>query len=104
MLALGPELLGEGPIGLPAKFENKTQMLDDYVAINKAVFASFGVDYLDIRKVFLDSIPSHWKFYKGAVTQDGEHENERGTELVAEYVAAVLKKNWPQGASVEKGF
>jgi hypothetical protein len=32
----GPELLGEGPLGLPARFANKTQMLEDYVCLRRS--------------------------------------------------------------------
>ena len=83
----GPEILGEGSLFLPRRFWNKIPMLDDYRTMNKAVAAAFNID---IRQAFLDAIPSIWLLHAGYVTVDGEHENERGTQIVADKLAAAL--------------
>jgi len=85
----GPEVLGEGPIGTPDRFKNKTQMLDDYREINKQVASSFAnVPYIDVRQAFLDAIAEKdWKFYSLYTTVDGEHPNQRGTTIEADLFA-----------------
>lgn len=50
----------------------------------------YSVPYIDMRQAFVDSIPSYWIYYKGYVTEDGEHENERGTQIVADLIATEL--------------
>ena len=45
MAVAGPELLGEGPVGLPSRFANKTQMLDDYRDMTRSAALSLGVPY-----------------------------------------------------------
>ena len=87
----GPEILGESDYyPLPTRYLNKIKMLDDYRAINKAMAREFNVSYIDVRQAFVDAIPPYWHFYSGYVTVDGEHENERGTQIVAELFAANL--------------
>jgi hypothetical protein len=61
----GPELLGEGPLGLPGRFANKTQMLDDYRVLTRAAADEVGVPYIDMRKAFMDDIPAWWLIYAG---------------------------------------
>jgi hypothetical protein len=46
MAVAGPELLGEGPVGLPSRFANKTQMLDDYRDMTRTAALSLGVPYI----------------------------------------------------------
>ena len=85
----GPEILGEGPIK-PERFWGKDPMLNDYRDINVNVTSSLNVRYMDIRQAFLDTIPSWWLSGSGYLTVDGEHENERGTEIVASFFADAL--------------
>ena len=86
----GPELLGEGPLGLPGRFANKTQMLDDYRVLTRAAADEVGVPYIDMRQAFLDDIPAWWLIYAGWVTIDGEHPNDRGTKIEAELFATTI--------------
>jgi len=94
LMVMGPEVLGEGMVGLPGRFWGKTTMLDDYREINRDTCETYGVDYIDVRKAFLDKIPFYHVYYKWYLTQDGEHENERGTQVVAELIANSLRDNW----------
>ena len=79
----GPELLGEGPIGLPDRFANKTQMLDDYRVLTRAAADAVEVPYIDMRAAFMAEIPPWWLIYAGWCTIDGEHPNDRGTRIEA---------------------
>lgn len=88
MAVAGPELLGEGPLGLPPRFHNKTNMLNDYRNLTSGIAQTLGVPYLDIRGAFLAAIPAWWLWYKDWATQDGEHPNERGTKIEATLFAA----------------
>lgn len=85
----GPEVLGEGPIK-PRRFWGKNPMLDDYRQINIDVTNSLKVYYMDIRQAFLDIIPFWWLFNSKYLTVDGEHENSRGTEIVASFFADAI--------------
>ena len=80
----GPGILGENAIFKMPKFLGKSQMLNDYRAMNRAITNSFGFRYMDIRQHFLDTIPSWYLFGSGYLTVDGEHENEAGTNKVAD--------------------
>lgn len=67
-------------------------MLEDYKLINKDVVSSFNIPYIDVRQAFLDYIPKFQLCYSLCVTFDGEHENERGTIIVAKLFATNLSK------------
>jgi len=86
----GPELLGEGPLFLPARFANKTAMLDDYRVLTRDAAAAVGVPYIDMRAAFLAEIPPWWLIYAGWCTIDGEHPNDRGTQIEAELFATTI--------------
>jgi lysophospholipase L1-like esterase len=86
----GPELLGEGPLGLPDRFANKTQMLDDYRLLTRAAADAVDVPYIDMRAAFMAEIPDWWLIYAGWVTIDGEHPNARGTQIEAELFATTI--------------
>ena len=75
------------------RFTNKQEMLEDYKAVNVEVAASFKIPYIDVRQAFLDYIPRWQLCYSLCVTFDGEHENERGTIIVAKLFAESLS-NW----------
>ena len=90
----GPVLLGESYttyLAVLPKFRNKFQMLNDYRDMNKAVAKELNVPYIDVREAFLNAIPTYWHFLHGYVTIDGEHENERGTQMVAKMLADALR-------------
>ena len=80
----GPGLLGEGPLFSLDYFYRKNGLLNHYREINKNVSQENGVLYVDIRKALKDSIPSAWIFSMGFCTVDGEHPNERGSQIIAE--------------------
>lgn len=73
--------------------ENKTQMLDDYAAMNKEVCQETGALYIDIRDAYLQSLnagqdPTNY--------QDGEHPNVLGQSIAGSMFAAVLDKWWAE--------
>jgi len=89
----GPGVLGEGAKLFAPKeerFQNKEDMLDDYSAMNKQVANLFKIPYIDIRAAFKAYIPPYQLCYSLCVTLDGEHENERGTKIVAKHFADTL--------------
>jgi hypothetical protein len=89
----GPGVLGEGAKLFAPKeerFQNKEEMLDDYSAMNKQVANLFKIPYIDIRAAFMAYVPSYQLCYSLCVTIDGEHENERGTKIVAKHFADTL--------------
>lgn len=91
----GPEILGEGPHGIPPSWNNKTVMLEAYKALVQEVAADLAVPYLDVREAFLHSLPSpitpHTLSF-GGVTDDGEHPNARGTLIEAILFADQINK------------
>ena len=93
MALSGPGVLGEGHRFFAPKvdrFRNKEVMLNWYTDLNKETAASLNVPYIDVRQAFLDFIPSYQLCYSLCVTYDGEHENERGTVIVAKLFAKSL--------------
>lgn len=87
---------GEGAFGLPPQWWAKGQIMDEYRDMKRSIASSFNVPYLDIRKAFQEEVARHKPvLYCGYLTYDGEHENERGTELLARvYVRAIVE--WMQ--------
>ena len=83
----GPEILGEGPIGLQSHFKNKNGMLDAYRTLTRNAAQEAGVPYIDMRAAFLKAIPNWWLFYAGIVTVDGEHPNDKGASIEAKLFA-----------------
>ena len=88
----GPELLGEGPLGLQPRFQNKTAAyMEAYVNLTReAAERVEGVSYINMRAAFLQAIPWWWQLYAGWVTLEGEHPNERGAGVEAELFANTL--------------
>lgn len=97
----GPELLGEGPFGLPhegrffqANGQNKTAMLDAYRVLVEAAARAAGAPYIDMRAAFMDALPP-WtplSWWRGVVTEDGEHPNQAGTVIEATLFAAQINE------------
>ena len=54
----GPVILGEGKIGKPRRFFGKLKMLEEYEEINKEIAILYDVEFMAIRQLFLDAIPS----------------------------------------------
>jgi len=92
MAIAGPGLLGEGPVGKPARWKSfdgkkdRTEMLDAYRLMNMKIAAEFDCPYLDVRQALLDSIPFWWIFSELWVTKDGEHLNYRGSMILAKLI------------------
>lgn len=75
------------------RFRDKEPMLEAYSTINKQAATRVGIPYIDVRRAFLDFIPSYQLCYSRCVTLDGEHENDRGTVILARLFATSLS-NW----------
>ena len=88
-MVAGPELLGEGPRQLKSSWKGKTpEYFDMYITMTRnAALSVPGVSYIDIRTRFLEAIPSWRSKYRGWVTVDGEHPNDRGTWIEAKLFA-----------------
>lgn len=65
-------------------------MLDDYCQIAREIARKYEVPYLDIRGELKKAVPWWRLWYSGYVTKDGEHTNERGTQLLAKMIAEQL--------------
>lgn len=72
------------------RFIKKEASLKIYNSMNEDVAAHFGIPFINVRKAFLNKIPFYQLCYKHCVTYDGEHENERGTIIVAKLFSDVL--------------
>ena len=86
----GPGILGEGPLGLPTRWQNKATMLDAYRGLTRGAAEAAAVPYFDMRAAFLQAIPRLWPLSSGAVTVDGEHPNAAGTDIEARLFAAQI--------------
>jgi hypothetical protein len=94
LVVSGPEVLGEGPLGMPQRFWGKVDMLNEYRDMVAATCKQNNIDYIDMRSIFLQA-PWYGKIISCCYyTLDGEHENERGTALVASEFAKVINSKW----------
>ena len=87
ILVSGPTLMGEKPRG----HNYKDRMMEAYLNMNKNASLSRGIDYLDSRSEFYRALPSGWNEDSGFLTEDGEHMNSRGAQLMAELVSKRIK-------------
>ncbi len=95
VLVAGPTLLGERPRGQ----NPKDHVLDAYERINQRVCHAHHVTWIDTRRAAFAWLHEHVKRpYRdsGYLTEDGEHLNPAGTELVAAEMAAALG-HWLSG-------
>jgi hypothetical protein len=86
-------ILGEGmKVFAPhsERFIKKEGPLKIYNKMNENVAADLGIPFIDVRKVFLKKIPFYQLCYKHCVTYDGEHENDRGTIILAKMFSDVV--------------
>jgi hypothetical protein len=89
----GPILIGEGPLSLSQTaplYGSKTDMLNEYVVINRQIAIRLNVSYIDLRGEFLSSLPNYRLANEGCLTIDGEHENENRMEIIAKSIARLL--------------
>ena len=88
-------ILGEGNVkGLNPKFgvKNKQKMLDEYVELAKRVADERNVTYINVREAFIKALSKrHDKNSKGFITIDGEHPNERGTQIMVQLFCSALR-------------
>ena len=73
--------------------ENKTQMLNDYAAMNKEVCAATGAEYIDIRDAYLQSLHAG---LDPTSYLDGEHPNAIGQSIAGSMFAARFDKWWAE--------
>ena len=92
----GTGVLGEGKkLFKPsesARFKHKEGMLNDYNTMNEVVATKYHIPFINVRQAFLEYIPFYQLCYSKCVTFDGEHENERGTVIVAKLFSATLSE------------
>lgn len=89
----GVGVLGEGKkLFAPHsdRFIQKESMLNTYNKFNENIANTMGVPFIDVRKAFLSKVPFYQLCYKHCVTYDGEHENNRGADIVAKLFADSL--------------
>lgn len=95
MAISGPTILGEGLFFrqyLYVSRENKKSMLNDYRQINIDIAEELGVDYIDMRKAYLQALPAYWFFPAYHLTLDGEHPNDRGTGIIVKQFAKQISE------------
>jgi hypothetical protein len=93
----GPLVDGEGPLFAPINFNGVrydfntfTKMYEEYRIINRAMCSVYQMPYIDVRQAFLDNIPATRLAFDNCLTIDGEHENDRGTSIVAKLFAETI--------------
>ena len=90
-----PGVLGETSYAwfqpLQPRFHHKADMLQAYTEQNRAIAANTGIAYIDVQRAFHAVIPRYQLSYAWCCTKDGEHLNERGTQIVATLMAQSLK-------------
>jgi len=89
VLVSGPTLLGERPHGR----NRKDAVLDAYSAINRRLCRAHRVTWINTRRAafaWLADHPTDGEPDSGRLTEDGEHLNRAGTELVARELAAAI--------------
>ncbi len=95
VVVAGPTLLGERPRG----HNPKDHVLDAYERINRRVCHAHHVTWVDTRRAafaWLSGHPTRPDRDSGLLTEDGEHLNAAGTELVAGEIASALGR-WLSG-------
>lgn len=71
-----------------AKFDT----IEYYKALTQNITISSGLPYMDLRDSFLSNIPNTWQPCEGLVTVDGEHPNEKGTQIEASVLAKQINQ------------
>jgi lysophospholipase L1-like esterase len=89
VIVSGPTLLGERPHGR----NPKDHVLDAYAEINHRLAREHDAAWVDTRRAafrWLTGQSEAGNRARGRLTEDGEHLNDAGTELVAEEMAAAI--------------
>mmetsp|Transcript_17136 Transcript_17136/g.24800 ORF Transcript_17136/g.24800 Transcript_17136/m.24800 type:complete len:285 (+) Transcript_17136:27-881(+) len=90
VIVSGPTLASEGPFIKPVRFFQRQPILETFLELNKKICAETNVTYLDLHTSLKRVIPKAWMFYKSFVTADGEHENHRGSVIIADALAEAV--------------
>jgi lysophospholipase L1-like esterase len=101
VIVSGPTLLGERPRGR----NPKDAVLDAYARINRRLCHVHDVSWVNTRHAAFGWLGQHAagpERDSGRLTEDGEHLNQAGTELVAEEMAAALGR-WLGGRPTTPG-
>lgn len=102
----GPLMYGEGPLFAPLRrydhiydYRMYSQMYDEYGAINKALCEGHNITYIDVRSAFLRIQQTTMRQgFRGCLTDNGQHENDRGATVVAREFAAALLSSYQRKA------
>jgi GDSL-like Lipase/Acylhydrolase len=98
MALIGPGIQGEGPflplnlleMSVAERFRDKQEMLQAYIQMNKEIAKNNNIPHIDIYAAVKSIIPWYRLYFNGYATRDGEHPNERGTEIQARLVSEML--------------
>jgi len=89
VIVCGPTLLGERSHGR----NPKDHVLDAYSEINRRASHAHHATWIDTRRAAFDWLQANagdWDRESGLLTEDGEHLNAAGTELVATQISAAI--------------
>ena len=87
----GPSVLLEGmQLFAPGRLKGFARMSDDIYDITTQHFQEKGLNYIDFKKGLTKFCPRWWPIYSMYATQDGEHLNELGAEIMAENYAKFM--------------
>eukprot|EP01036_Dinobryon_divergens_P031165 gene31165-40522_t len=64
--------------------------LSSCLVVSKARIDLDNILYIDLRQAFQDGLPFGWLFSRWYLTSDGEHPNERGTQIMAKKFGEVI--------------
>ena len=97
----GPIIVGDGPWSFRhtvEEYKTKGEQFDEYRDINRHVATSVNATYIDLRKAYLDSIPSYHRGFRHCVTVDGNHPSTNGAYINAYHISKTLL-DWFQSTS-----
>ena len=90
----GPSLYGE----LPRGQNQRDDIFEAYMSINADVCRLYNISFLRTRDIFFNHLPADWNEHQGYLTQDGEHPNARGAQLMQSIFIDALQNMttlWP---------
>lgn len=97
----GPIIVGEGPWSFRyslAEYTTKGEQFDEYREINRQLAKGLNVTYIDLRKAYLEAIPSYHMGFRHCVTVDGNHPSTNGAYINAYHISKTLL-DWFQSSS-----
>jgi hypothetical protein len=97
----GPLMYGEGPLFAPLRrydhiydYALYTRVYEEMGLMNRAMCAGMNITYIDVRSTFLRLNPRRRLGFRGCLTDNGQHENDRGATVVAKEFADALAANF----------